>query len=157
MRDSSGPFVQAYNALAAVDTASQVNVAAELTNQAADVAHLRSMVDQVEANTGQRPEGVLADAGYFDSDVIEELQARGIEVLIPPDKLCHCLRRQGTSSPASPPPVDAYLWDRMRYRLQQPEVLERYRARVRFPSAHAVVSGMESGTMERSMGIAQAA
>jgi hypothetical protein len=129
MRQSGGQFVQGYNAQAAVDTASQVIVAAELTNRAADVVHLRAMADQVEANTGRRPGGLLADAGYFHSEVIEELQARGLEVLIPPDKLPHRLRRQGSSPPAPPPPADAPLADRMRYRLQQPEVLQRYRER----------------------------
>lgn len=205
MRESGGSFVQAYNAQAAVDTASQVIVAAELTNQAADVVHLRTMVDQVEANTGQRPEGVLADAGYFDSDVIEALQARGMEVLIPPDKLPHRLRRQRSAPPAPPPPEDAPLRERMRHRLQQPEVLERYREReqsvepvfgqikegrglrqfllrglpkvralwrlecavhnllklyragVRFRSGPPASSGVESKTMERSMGVPQAA
>lgn len=128
MKDADGGFLQGYNAQAAVDTESQIIVAAELTNQAADVPHLLPLADQVEANTGRRPREWLADAGYFHAEAIEALQERGMQVLIPPDKLPHRLRRSG-EAPTAPPPEDAPLRERMRYRLQQPEVLARYRRR----------------------------
>ena len=128
MKDAEGHFIQGYNAQAAVDSETQIIVAADLTNQAADAPHLLPMVDQVEANTGRRPEALLADAGYFDAEAIEALQARGIRVLIPPDKMPHRLRRTLPPAPA-PPPEGASLRERMRYLLRLPEVLERYRQR----------------------------
>lgn len=128
MKDADGRFIQGYNAQAVVDTESQIIVAAELTNQAADAPHVLPLADQVEANTGQRPQEWLADAGYFHAEAIEALQERGMQVLIPPDKLPHRLRRTGEPLPA-PPPEDAPLRERMRYRVQQPEVLARYRRR----------------------------
>ena len=54
MKDADGRFIQAYTAQAAVDTESQIIMAAELTNQAADAPHLVTMADQVQANTGRR-------------------------------------------------------------------------------------------------------
>lgn len=55
MLTSSKAFEQCYNAQAAVDSPSQIIVAADLTNQAADAPHLRGVVDQVIANTGRAP------------------------------------------------------------------------------------------------------
>ncbi|WP_324668725.1 transposase [Geochorda subterranea] len=128
MKDPDGRFIQGYNAQAVVDTESQIIVAADLTNQAADAPHLIPMADQVEANTGRRPGEWLADAGYFDTDAIQTLQARGLRVLIPADKLRHRDRRT-TQPPPDPPAPGASLREWMRYWLKMPEVLARYRKR----------------------------
>jgi hypothetical protein len=82
-------FVQAYNAQVAVDGHAQVIVACELTQAAPDVAQLLPLLDQVEANTGQRPAAVLADAGYFSEANITLAQARGLDVYVPPDRGAH--------------------------------------------------------------------
>ena len=57
--------MQAYNAQIAVDSASQVIVAAEVTQQTNDKKQLLPMIAQIETNLEQKPEKVSADTGYF--------------------------------------------------------------------------------------------
>ena len=57
MRNSDKAFIQGYNAQIAVDADTQIILAADVTNQAADSPHLLPMVDQVVENTGRRPVG----------------------------------------------------------------------------------------------------
>ena len=62
---NKGSFVQGYNAQIAVDSASQVIVAAEVTQETNDKKQLLPMIAQIAANLEQKPEKVSADAGYF--------------------------------------------------------------------------------------------
>ena len=128
MVDGNKAFIQGYNAQAAVDVESQVIVACDLSNQAADAPHLISVVQQIKENTGKVPNEVLADAGYFSARNVEEL-SKEMAVLIPPDKIRHREWRQGSSPPANPPGEDASVADKMRYLLKLPENRERYRKR----------------------------
>ena len=82
-------FLQGYNCQAAVDAENQVIVGCEATNQASDNPHLREMVEQVEANVGQRPEKLSADAGYFSEANIESLESKGIEAYVATGKQRH--------------------------------------------------------------------
>jgi hypothetical protein len=82
-------WVQGYNAQAAT-TEGQIVVAAELTNSPADFGQLGPLVDAardelVAAGIEDRPDVVLADAGYWHQVQIQALAAEGITVLIPPD------------------------------------------------------------------------
>jgi IS5 family transposase len=61
----------------------QVIVATGVTQKASDVQELVQVIDQVEANTGQQPEKVLADAGYRSEANFAELEQRGIKGFIP--------------------------------------------------------------------------
>ena len=58
-------FIQAYNAQAAVDSAHQIIVAAEVTNKPSDRGQAEPMMEVVKNNTGQLPRQMSADAGYF--------------------------------------------------------------------------------------------
>ena len=78
-------FEQAYNAQAAVDSAHQVIVAAEITDEPTDRKQARPMIEQVKTNTGRLPRQMSADAGYFSSETVQTLTARGIDVYMPPD------------------------------------------------------------------------
>jgi len=71
MKNADKAYIQGYNAQAAVDSTSQIIVAAEVTNQAADVNHLEFMVQSVKTNTGHSPKELSADAGYFSEDNID--------------------------------------------------------------------------------------
>jgi len=82
-------FIQAYNAQAAVDSANQVIVAAEVTNKPTDRGQSEPMMEAVKINTGQLPRQMSADAGYFSSDTVKNLTALGIDVYMPPDKMGH--------------------------------------------------------------------
>ncbi len=89
MKNSDKAFIQAYNTQAAVDSKSQIIVAADLTNQAPDVTHLPDMVKQIELNLNRKPKKLLADAGYFSEKNVTFLERRRIDAYIPPDKQKH--------------------------------------------------------------------
>src|SRR5438046_434759 len=89
MRTQGQPTVQGYNAQAAV-TRGQVIVAAEIAVESPDFGHLEPAVGAAlsaleEAGVTQRPETVLADAGYWHTRQIENIVSDGIQVLVPPD------------------------------------------------------------------------
>jgi transposase len=89
MRTQGQPTVQGYNAQAAV-TRGQIIVAAEVTVDSPDFGHLGPVVEVAlrelhDAGVTQRPEVVLADAGYWNKEQIESIVSEGIGVLVPPD------------------------------------------------------------------------
>jgi transposase len=86
---TSRGWVQGYNAQA-VCTERQIVIAAEVTVDSPDFGHLEPMVAATEtelaaAGIDALPEVVLADAGYWHSEQMEQLTGRGTVVLIPPD------------------------------------------------------------------------
>lgn len=111
-------FVYAFNGQVAVDEASQVIVAQELSNEAPDVGRLLPVVDQVKHNMGKRPKSVLADAGYASGGNFEGLKRRGIEGYV-------ALGREAGGTKKRPPPG----WARMARRLRSAKGREEYRWR----------------------------
>ena len=79
MKTSSEGFQQCYNAQVAVEGENQMIVATEVSSNASDQGRLVPLVDEVEATHGERPETVLADAGYCNEDDLEALEARGVD------------------------------------------------------------------------------
>ena len=66
MKDSAtGGWVQGYNAQAAVDEASQIIVAADVTQEANGKQQLEPMVEQVKRNTNATPKVLSADKDYY--------------------------------------------------------------------------------------------
>jgi hypothetical protein len=68
----------------------QIVVAAELNADSPDFGHLEPMVTAAEreltaAGVTEQPRVVVADAGYWHHDQMDNLAGRGIQVLIPPD------------------------------------------------------------------------
>ena len=126
MKGPEKQFIQGYNAQVAVDSDTQVIVAADVTNQAADAPHLVPMVSQVITNTGEEPDEVSADAGYFSENNVNWLLAKKINPYIPPDKLPHRERRQ-RKSPRGPRPRT--LREQMRRKLQMKRHFKRYQKR----------------------------
>jgi transposase len=117
-------FIQGYTAQAAA-TEEQVIVAAELIGGANERGRLEPMAKATEAelaNAGvdERPEVLLADAGYWNTPQITSLEGRGIRVLCPPD----ADRRKAQTKIRSGPD-----YERMRRRLRQPDAQEAYRRR----------------------------
>jgi transposase len=89
MRTQGQPTVQGYNAQAAV-TRAQIIVAAEIAVESPDFGHLEPAVraalrELEDAGVTQRPETVLADAGYWHTKQMENIVSDGIQVLVPPD------------------------------------------------------------------------
>ena len=86
LRDSSTrSFVQGYNAQAGVDSHAQVIVAAEVTQQPTDRRQLVPMVNSVCTTTESIPGVVTADAGYWDTESLQDSSLAGIQVLVSPD------------------------------------------------------------------------
>ncbi|MGE5590795.1 MAG: IS1182 family transposase, partial [Bacillota bacterium] len=127
MRSSDKSFVQAYNSQITVDADSQVIVAAEVTNQAADAPHLPMMIEQATENTGQTAKEASADAGYYSQANLEFLDQRGMEAFIPPDKLPH--RRRREPAPKGRIPRHLSRADRMRRKLRTKRGAARYQLR----------------------------
>ena len=89
MRTQGQPTVQGYNAQAAV-TRGQIIVAADVAVESPDFGHLEPAVraalrELEDAGVTQRPETVLADAGYWHTRQMENIVSDGIKVLVPPD------------------------------------------------------------------------
>jgi transposase len=82
-------YMQGYNAQAAVNER-QIVLAAEINPDSPDFGHLEPMIDAARnelagAGITERPEVVVADAGYWHQAQMESLVSQGIQVLIPPD------------------------------------------------------------------------
>ncbi len=82
-------YVQGYNAQA-VFNEHQIVIAAEINTGSPDFGHLGPMVDaaqrELEAAGISRAAGVIvADAGYWHQQQMEQITGQGIPVLVPPD------------------------------------------------------------------------
>ena len=124
MNTSEG-YQQCYNAQLAVDAQSQVIVARELTFSASDARQLIPLVDQIEHNTGHKPNEVSADSGYCSENNLEALDERSIRAYIATGKQKH-----GKPAPTSSRPIQPgtrrYL---MQQRLKKGGFRSRYRLR----------------------------
>jgi transposase len=81
MKTGEGSLVYCYNAQAAVSE-DGIIVATELSTTPRDEASLEPVLDEIEANTGERPERVLADKGYLTEQTLEAMEARKQKCLI---------------------------------------------------------------------------
>ncbi len=75
-------FEQCYNAQAVVEEGSQLIIAQQVGNNAADNRYLIEMLDQVKQNTGRKPQRALADSGYKGEENFEGLEKRKIQGVI---------------------------------------------------------------------------
>lgn len=82
-------YIQGYNVQAAVDE-NQIVIAAEVTVDSPDFGHLEPIVNAAQseleaAGVSETPGVLLADAGYWHKEQMENVIYHGIQVLIPPD------------------------------------------------------------------------
>ncbi len=120
-------FVQGYNCQAAVDNEKQIIVAADVTQAANDKQQAVPMLKQVKENTGQNPNQVSLDAGYFSAEAVNKIQEMNIEPLIPPDRQEH-----GSKIPAAPRgpiPKNLSVIDQMRRKLRTQQGRKNYAKR----------------------------
>lgn len=80
-----GCVVQGYNAQLAVDGEAQVIVAAEVTQQVSDCGQLWAMMQSTVRHGGGEPEVITADAGYWDTETVQQAMDTGVRVLVSPD------------------------------------------------------------------------
>src|SRR6266852_2773159 len=84
-----GSFVQAYNAQAAVDSAAQIIVAAEITQQANDKQQLVPMLQQVIENVNGKPQVASADTGYWSEANVTAESLQGIDLHVATERQQH--------------------------------------------------------------------
>jgi DDE family transposase len=124
-------FAQAYNAQLAVDAdGSQLILGAYISQNSADNNELKPMVEAVSHNLGQKPQAVLADRGYINGPIIDQIQGQGIEAYVafsaeaherrPYDLRCEGRRRE------KPRPYSAPVLVAMEQKLRTAEGRRRY-------------------------------
>jgi hypothetical protein len=84
-----GSFLQAYNAQAAVDSAAQIIVAAEITQQTNDKQQLVPMLQQVIENVHGKPQVASADTGYWSEANVTEESLQGIDLHVATERQQH--------------------------------------------------------------------
>lgn len=127
MKDGDKAYVQAYNALAAVDGANQIIVGCEVSDNPADSVSTVEMVEQVENNCGKKPRRVLADAGHFSEHNVVTLEEQGIDVYISPAKQRHTQKAQPAPRGRIPPGLSVK--EKMRRKLRTKKGRETYAKR----------------------------
>jgi transposase len=100
-----GSFVQAYNAQIAVDSAAQIIVAAELTQDSNDKRQLAPMLERVEQNMGAKPEAATADAGYCSENQFNDARVKCVELYVATGKQKHGLAETADVVPPGEHPV----------------------------------------------------
>lgn len=122
---TKGGFEQTYNGHAAVDSKAQVIVACDLTNSQNDGNTLEPMIDQTEANCGQKITELSADAGYGSEENLRAIKRRGIRGYVATGR-----QRHGTKSATESERVKrGPLTREMRERLRRGGHRSRYRLR----------------------------
>ena len=112
---NKGSFVQGYNAQIAVDSASQVIVAAEITQETNDKKQLIPMIAQMVANLEQKPEKVSADTGYFSEANVTDESVKDVDLYLATSRDKH----SGVMETfCDPPPPDASPKEAMRHKLR---------------------------------------
>lgn len=120
MKGADG-FVQGYNAQAAVEADFQLIVGQSVTQATNDKEQLWPMLEEIEGQSGQRPEEILADSGYCSEKNLESLESEDqaeqqIVGYIATERLKHGEYKE--PCPRGPLPQDATRVDRMRRKLK---------------------------------------
>jgi transposase len=112
---NKGSFVQAYNAQIAVDSASQVIVAAEVTQETNDKKQLIPMLAQIATNLEQKPEKVSADTGYFSEANVTDESVKDVDLYVATGRDKHS---GVVETIGDPPPPGASPQEAMRHKLR---------------------------------------
>ena len=120
---SAEGFVQAYNAQAGVDIDSHLIVENHLTQQPNDKQEVEPALDRLKEMQDclGKPEGLLADAGYFSEDNAKRCEADEITPYISDSRERHNLSWDERFQSPPPCPEDADAVTAMAHRLRAPE------------------------------------
>ena len=121
-------FLQAYNCQAVVDSAHQVIVAAQATNQTSDKQQAVAMVEEAIGNVGAVPKEVSADAGYYSAKAVDGLYRLCVDPFVAPERTRH--GRVVPPAPRGRIPSNLSPRDRMRRKLQTKRGRQRYALRM---------------------------
>ena len=78
-----GRFLRGYSGQVVADSEHQVIVGLKATAQSADSDQLNPMLQEVEKTTGQAPEQLVADSGYYTDDAVLEASKSKTECTVP--------------------------------------------------------------------------
>ena len=120
---SSEGFVQAYNAQAAVDIDSHLIVVNHITQQSNDKQEVEPALKglkEAQVHLG-KAEGLLADAGYFSADNVDQCEASEITPYISDHRERHNLTWDERFKTPPPCPEDANAVTAMAHRLRTAE------------------------------------
>src|SRR5664279_513287 len=112
---NKGSFVQGYNAQIAVDSASQVIVAAEIAQETNDKLQLIPMIAQIVTNLEPKPGKVSADTGYFSEANVTDESVAGIDLHIATVRVKH---GEVIEPVTGPPPENATAKQAMAHKLR---------------------------------------
>jgi transposase len=112
---NKGSFVQGYNAQIAVDSTSQVIVAAEVTQETNDKKQLLPMIALIAANLEQKPEKVSADTGYFSEANVTDESVKDVDLYVATGRDKH---GDAVETSSDPPPPGASPKEAMREKLR---------------------------------------
>ena len=121
MKTSANGYQQCYNAQAVVDSETRIIVATTVSNNASDVGQLEPALDVLNDNLGERPNRVLADAGYRSESNLGILEQRQIDGYV-------AMGREKGLADAPLPPKDT-AFGRMVRKMKTKRGRDRYRAR----------------------------
>ena len=113
---------------AVVDSAHQVIVAAQATNQTSDKQQAVAMVEEVIDNVGAVPKEVSADAGYYSAQAVDGLYGLCVDPFVAPERTRH--GRVVPPAPRGRIPSHLSPRDRMRRKLQTKRGRQRYALRM---------------------------
>jgi transposase len=137
MKTAQGPFVQGYNAQAAVTTEGPTLIVAP--HVVTDGNDRRQLVAAIEAIPPQlpKPDLVLADTGYDTQQQIDQLESQGIRVYCPPQNVAENPPEKSRGDDRE------HVWQQRQARqkqLEQPEVKKKYgrRAATSEPCFHLI-------------------
>jgi len=116
MLKGSDGFLQGYNTQIAVEPVFQLIVGQRVTQAANDKRQMVPLVEAIEEQSGQKPEGVLADNGYCSDENLKYLARKRMEGFVATGKQKHRQRRE--SCKRGPLPREASRVERMERKLE---------------------------------------
>jgi hypothetical protein len=126
MKMGDGGFRPAYNMQFATTTdQARVIVGVEVTNRGSDMGQSTSMLDQIEARTGQKPKEHLVDGGYASHAGIDAAAQKDVTLYAPTPKP----KKGDTRDPHAPREGDSVAVAAWRQRMATDEAKEIYKQR----------------------------
>ena len=116
MLKGSDGFLQGYNTQIAVEPVFQLIVGQRVTQAANDKQQMVPLVEAIEEQSGQKPEGVLADNGYCSDENLKYLARKRMEGFVATGKQKHSQRREPCKR--GPLPREASQVERMERKLE---------------------------------------
>jgi len=116
MLKGSDGFLQGYNTQIAVEPVFQLIVGQRVTQAANDKQQMVPLVEAIEEQSGQKPEGVLADNGYCSDENLKYLGRKRMEGFVATGKQKHSQRREPCKR--GPLPREASRIERMERKLE---------------------------------------